>query len=609
MMKPFLLITTIVLGTFAFNFDYTAIAADATAAESASVTKGEPKSLLGTKVANFVLTDSAGKSVALSDFDDKPAVVLYFLGTGCPIANLYIPELGELQQRYEKDGLKIVGVNSNAGTTVDELRNHSEEFKLGFPALLDGNGRVAELLRASRTAEVFLLDKQRVVRYHGRVDDRFGYTYKNATPSRHDLEEAIKDLLAGKDVAVAETKALGCLITRPRTADAQSQVTYAKQISRIFERRCVECHRPGLIGPFSLLTYEEAVKHTDMMKEVVLQGRMPPWHADPRYGHWSNSRQMPQDEVDMLVAWIDAGAPFGDKNDLPPAKEYAEGWTIEKPDIVFELPEEVTVKAEGAVPYQYYKVPTKFEKDVLIQAAEARPGNRAVVHHIIVFYRTPGKGNVRRDGQICGTAPGDPPLVLPPGVALRIPAGAELLFQMHYTPTGKVEKDRSQVGLVLYKGEMPPKGYAKSKGIMNVRFKIPPGEASHPVESSHTFEQDVKLFSLMPHMHLRGKDFIYKATFPDGTSETLLSVPRYDFNWQNSYRFATPKPMPKGTRIDCYAHFDNSADNPANPDATKTVRWGDQTWEEMMIGWVGYVPDQEMPAAETETDDNDESVE
>ncbi len=364
----------------------------------------------------------------------------------------------------------------------------------------------------------------------------------------------------------------------------------------------VVCHP----GTRDMAKSNDTMEWTDMIKEVVTERRMPPWHADPRYGHFSNNRRMPQEEVDALVAWIDAGAPFGDKKDLPPPKEYAEGWVIDKPDFVFRLPEEVTVPADGVVPYLYFTVPTNFKEDVWIQAAEARPDNRAVVHHIIVSHRDPkAKGRrSRRGGGVCGTAPGDPPVILPPGVAKKIPAGSELVFQMHYTPTGKVEKDRSEVGLVLYKGEMPPRGISKSKGIMNFRFKIPAGDPNYEVKSSYTFKQDALLLTLMPHMHLRGKDFLYRATYPDGRSEILLSVPGYDFNWQNKYRFTTPLSAPAGTRIDCVAHFDNSAGNPANPDPTEPVRWGDQTWEEMMIGWMTYMlPGPEAPASSASSGD------
>lgn len=550
---------------------------------------------VGQQAANFILPDSAGKQIALSDFGEKRTLVLFFMGTHCPISNLYLTELGKLQQQYSKQGFQVIGINSNAGITPAEIAKHTKEYKVVFPVLLDEDQRVADRLGASRTAEVFLLDQQRVVRYHGRVDDRFGYTFKNQKPRRRDLLEAVKELLAGKKVTLAETKPLGCLITHAERLQAATNVTYAKEISRIIQRRCHECHRPGMIGPFSLLTHDDALKWTAMMKEVVLQGRMPPWHADPRYGHWSNNRKMPQQEVDTLIAWIDAGAPFGDKKDLPPKQEYAEGWVIGKPDVVFELPKEVTVPADGVVPYLYFDVPTNFKEDVWIQAAEARPGNMAVVHHILVSYHDKSQRGWRRHGQICGNAPGDPPVILPPGVARKIPAGAILKFQMHYTPTGKVEKDRSQVGLIFYRGKKPPTGFARTRGIMNGKFRIPPGAANHEVKSSFTFRQDIKLLRLMPHMHLRGKDFLYRATYPDGKSEILLSVPRYDFNWQNAYRFATPKRIPSGTRIDCLAHFDNSADNPANPDATKQVRWGDQTWQEMMIGWVSFTLDEPPP--------------
>jgi peroxiredoxin len=562
--------------------------------------KAEKKSVVSRKVSDFILPDSNGKQVALSDYGEKRVVVLFFMGTQCPISNLYLTELGKLQKQYEQQGVQIIGINANAGTTQSEIAKHSKEFKISMPVLLDAQQRIADQLGANRTAEVFLLDQQRVIRYHGRVDDRFGYTFKNDKPRRRDLEEAVKELLARKQVTVAETKPLGCLITHANRSREATKVTYAKEISRIIQRRCHECHRPGMIGPFSLLTYEDARKWTAMMKEVVLEGRMPPWHADPRYGHWSNNRKMPQQEIDTLTAWIDAGTPFGDKKDLPPTKKYAEGWVIDKPDFVFELPNEITVPADGVVPYLYFDVPTNFKEDVWIQAAEARPGNRAVVHHIIVSYRLPNQPGWRSRGHIVGNAPGDPPLILPPGVVKKIPAGAILKFQMHYTPTGKVEKDRSQVGFVLYKGKKPPTGFAGNRGIMNHRFKIPANASNHPVESSLVIREDVKLLSLMPHMHLRGKDFQYRVTYPNGKSEILLSVPRYDFNWQNTYRFATPLSVPKGTRIDCLAHFDNSPGNPANPDPSKTVRWGDQTWEEMMIGWVSYMRDEDSSPAKAQ---------
>jgi hypothetical protein len=378
-------------------------------------------------------------------------------------------------------------------------------------------------------------------------------------------------------------------------------ITYAKQVSRILQDRCQTCHHPGTAAPFSLLTYEDAVNWSESIREALTEKRMPPWHADPRYGHFSNDRRLPKEELDTLLGWLDTGLELGDKRDLPPPRSYADGWVIGKPDVIFELPEEQTVPANGVVPYQYFVTPTNFKEDVWVQAAEARPGNRSVVHHIIVSYRD-GKAKDRQGGRglgegfIVGTAPGDMPLILPPGMARKIPAGADLVWQMHYTPNGKAERDRSQVGLIFYKEKQPPKWYVQTRGIVNGDFAIPPGAANHLVESEWAVPRDSLLLSFMPHMHLRGKDFEYRALYPDGRSEVLLSVPRYDFAWQTSYRLAKSVPLPKGTKVHCTAHFDNSAANPANPDPKKEVTWGDQTWEEMMIGWVDYI--WEKPEAE-----------
>jgi hypothetical protein len=382
-------------------------------------------------------------------------------------------------------------------------------------------------------------------------------------------------------------------------AKAKGTLTYCKDVARILQDHCQVCHHPGTAAPFSLLTYKDAVKWGDTIREAVTEKRMPPWYADPHYGTFSNDRRLKKEVTDTLLAWLDGGREQGDVKDLPPAKSYADGWVIGKPDVVFELPAEQTIPAKGVVPYQFFVTPTNFKEDMWVQAAEARPGNRGVVHHIIVFFRDPKAkdrpgGRGLGDGMIVGTAPGDMPLMLPPGAARKIPAGSELVWQMHYTPNGKEAKDRSQLGLIFSKE--PPKWNAQTIGISNGNFAIPPKAPNHLVESDWTVPRDTLLLTFMPHMHLRGKDFKYEVKYPDGRSETLLSVPRYDFNWQLMYRVAKPLHLPKGTRIHCTAHFDNSAANPANPDPNKEVYWGDQTWEEMMIGWVDFV--WEQPEAE-----------
>ena len=543
---------------------------------------------LGRRVPNFVLADSAGNQVGLADFRGKNYVALVMLSCQCPISNQYLPVLNEIQTKYAPRGLQIVGINSQAGDSREQIAAHAKEFQIAFPVLCDARQSAADILDAARTAEVFVLDPQRFIRYHGRVDDRYQYTTKRDEPSRHDLVTAIDQLLAGEEVAVKSTEVAGCLFSHPRHTAAKGEITWSKQISRIVQEKCQDCHHANTAAPFSLVTYDDAVNWREMMKEVVLQRRMPPWHADPRYGNFREERRLSQNEIDTVVAWINDGTPEGNHADLPPARDYPDGWRIGEPDIVYQLPEEVTVPAKGTVPYLYFETPTNFKEDMYIQAAEARPGNRAVVHHIVLFYKTPGESRARLfENWIDGAAPGNIPMQLPEGLGRRIPAGSSLIWQMHYTATGKVEKDRSSYAFKFCKER--PKHEARVASIMNQRFRIPAGDPNFTVESKQTMPKDVLIYSFSPHMHVRGKDFEFRAVFPDGKNEILLSVPQYDFNWQSAYRLKEPKRLPAGTRIECVAHYDNSKGNPANPDPSKQVTWGDQTWEEMMIGYVDYV--------------------
>ncbi len=544
----------------------------------------------------FELKDITGKAWTNQMFASHRATAVLFLGTGCPVANLYLPELNELAARYPATDLQVIGVNANAGDSPEAIKKHAEDFQIKFPVLLDPEQKLADGLSAVRTPEAILVDQKGVIRYRGRIDDRHGYTFRRDSSDRADLDEAIKEVLAGKEVSVAKTEPLGCLLHRRAEVVASADVTFASQVSRIVNNKCGYCHRDGAAAPFTLQTYEDVSKWADAIKEVVDEQRMPPWHATAPFGHFSNDRRLTDNEKTLLIRWIDEGRAKGNEQDLPPAVQREEtGWMIGKPDVVFKMPQKVDVQADGVVAYQYYITPTNFKEDVWVTAAEAKPGNRAVVHHIILFFRDPkvkvpvGEPDGKKFGFLVGTAPGDMPLVLPPGVARKIPAGAELVWQMHYTPTGKPEEDQSEVGLVFHKGPEPPKFNSITKGISQRWFKIPAHADNHRVESNFVFKSDSILLSFMPHMHLRGKAFMYEATYPDGKKEVLLDIPKYDFNWQSAYRLAQPKKMPAGTKIHCVAHYDNSKNNPANPDPTKPVVWGDQTWEEMMIGWIDYM--------------------
>jgi hypothetical protein len=372
--------------------------------------------------------------------------------------------------------------------------------------------------------------------------------------------------------------------------------TYTKDVAPIIFNRCAECHRPGEVAPMSLLSYKETRPWAKAIKQAVATRKMPVWLADPSHGQFKNDRRLSQAEIDTISAWVDAGAPEGNPKDMPAVPQYEVGWNIGKPDRVIDMGKDYPVPAEGVVAYQYFEVDPGFTEDTWVTAAEARPGDRKSVHHIIVFIKEPGEtGRGAGAGRLLvGYAPGEQAAQMPEGTAKLIKAGSKLVFQMHYTPSGKSYTDRSLIGLKFAKG--PIQNRAITANAINFSFKIPAGDPNYEVKSSWTAKEDVTLHSFMPHMHVRGKDFKYTVVFPDGRSEVLLSVPRYDFNWQLGYELKQPLLLPKGTRIDCVAHFDNSANNKYNPDPTKEVKWGDQTWEEMMIGWFNYT----VPAEKTQ---------
>jgi peroxiredoxin len=549
-----------------------------------------PGESVGKTVSDFSLKDTEGKRIALSAFKDRKAVVVVFLGTQCPVNNAFLPRLAELHKEFASRGVQFLAVNANHQDSPRHIAAHARRYAIPFPVLRDEGSTIADRFGARRTPEAFVLDGARTIRYQGRIDDQFGIGFQRPRPTRRDLALALEEVLAGKRVSQSATPVAGCLIGRAPKAREDATVTYSKQIARILQRNCQECHRPGQIGPMPLLTYDDASSWSETIREVLEERRMPPWYADPRHGKFSNDRSLPEADRKTVLAWIDQGCPRGDPQDLPPPREFVQGWTIGKPDVIFEMPQPYDVPAKtpkGGVPYQYFEVETNFTEDKWVERAESKGGATEVVHHIIVFIVPPGQKFSRANPNhptLSGTAPGDMPLMLPPGMAKLVPAGARLVFQMHYTPNGKAQKDRSRVGLIFAK--KPPERQVFTVPIFNAFFRIPAGEGNHEVKSNYTFKRDGYIVGFMPHMHVRGKDFLYRARYPDGKTETLLSVPRFNFNWQSVYRPATPLPAPKGTRIECVAHFDNSADNPNNPDATQPVFWGDQTWQEMMIGWL-----------------------
>jgi hypothetical protein len=408
-----------------------------------------------------------------------------------------------------------------------------------------------------------------------------------------------------------------------------ADVTFHRDVLPVLQKNCQGCHRPGEAAPMAFMTYEQTRPWAKAIREAVLLKRMPPWFADPHVGKFSNDRSLSESETAVLTKWAATGAREGDPKDAPPPANFVEGWNIGKPDLEFEMPSEFEVPAKGTIEYQYVILPGRFTEDRWVERAEVRPGNRAVVHHVIAFLRPPGSKwlkdvppgapfvpqpgsgdrNIGQGGRevIIGYAPGTVPEVLSPGRAKLIPAGSDIVFQLHYTANGKPAKDRTKLGLIF--ARQPVEERVLTVAAINNKFVIPPGAPNHRVDAALEFGAEVKLIGLFPHMHVRGKSFSIRAVYPTGEKQELLHVPRYDFNWQLSYYPVKDILLPKGSKVECTAHFDNSPNNPANPDPTKEVRWGDQSWEEMMIGFmdvafdVSLEPRNLFPQRERRSDD------
>jgi hypothetical protein len=424
---------------------------------------------------------------------------------------------------------------------------------------------------------------------------------------------------------VAGIFAIAMLLTIKGSSNAP-KVTFTKDVAPILYAKCVVCHRTGEMAPMALINYKEVRPWARSIREKVVSREMPPWYADPNHGQWANDTSLSQTQIETIRAWVDGGAVEGETRDLPAAPKFVDaGWKFGKPDVVLSMTEEAQIPADGTVAYKYYVIPTNFTEDKYVQFAEIKRGDPSVVHHVIVSAREPGNGplppagelrfdrqqfnpeaardsqrenqdqQARRgnnaDGMLVGWAPGMSPLTLRQGNAKLIKKGSVFIFQMHYTTSGTAAKDRTSVALWFAKEPVEKRMITKGVTVDPRKLVIPANDGNFESRSTFTFTEDAHIHSFMPHMHVRGKDFEYKLVYPDGTTKILLNVPKYDFNWQLTYFVKEPIAVPKGSRLECLAHHDNSTKNKYNPDPSQTVRWGDQTWEEMMIGWVDYTLD------------------
>jgi mono/diheme cytochrome c family protein len=563
---------------------------------------------VGARAGEFAFKDLSGKRHTSAGLQSAPATVFLFLSTECPISQRYAPRIVSLAGQYGPQGVQFVGIHPNAQETPETVASDAKERGFTFPVAKDA-GSLASALGARMTPEAVVLDRDGVIRYRGRIDDNKDVTRVKS----HDLSNALDALLAGRPVPRAEAPAFGCAIRRatPATKVAKGAASFTRDVAPILQRHCQGCHRPGDVAPFSLLTYEQAAAWASDVKRVATARTMPPWKAAHGHGDFVNERRLSDAEIATIARWAEGGAPKGEAKHMPPPARFPQGWGLGQPDLVLEPEEAYELAAEGKDVYRHFVLPKVFEEETWVTAMEVAAQNRSIVHHVIAYIdpqgkslaldaADPGPGYSNSGGGpgffpmiwLGGWAPGNTARFAPPGTAVRIPKGSRIVLQVHYHKNGKPEKDRTRIGLHFAKS--PVEKRIRVAPVLNLGFELPPGAERHEVTARMVIPRDVHLHSIIPHMHLLGRDIKLTATLPDGTVKPLVWVPDWDFNWQETYAYREPLALPKGTRVKLTAYYDNSEKNPHNPHKPpKTVRWGEETTDEMCIAFLAYTVDDE----------------
>lgn len=559
---------------------------------------------VGGEVLNFALLDHRGQMHELKRLDAR-AVVLFFTAVECPVARQSAAKLRELRERYAAQGVQFYLVNASSGDDRKSIAREARELGLWhLPTLKDDTQGVARHLGVKRTGETLAINtRDWTVFYHGAIDDQLVEGAQKPQPTDHHLAAALDEFLAGKPVTTARTAARGCVIhfDGGNGPDA-APVSYAKEVAPILERKCVHCHSPGNIGSWAMTSHRRVKGMASMIEETLLTRRMPPWDADPHVGRFADNPSLTVAEAQTLLRWIHQGAVRGEEPDpleslsVPPADD----WPLGPPDIVLRLPAVQQIPATGTLDYRHIEVVATNAEPAWVAAAYVRPGNRKVVHHVIARLKEGGqKDHLGQDEMFVGWAPGSTQKLYPGGAGKYLPAHAKFDLELHYTTFGSPQTDQTEIGLYLRKEPVTQR--FESVPVVNAGFEIPPHAPDARTEAMYCFTQEAVLHSVTPHMHLRGKWMQFEILYPDGRRETVASVPRYDFNWQFTYELAKPKRIPAGTWVRLTGGFDNSAKNPANPDPNKTVHWGEQSWDEMFLGWynVTWTLPADKPAATT----------
>ena len=554
---------------------------------------------IGKQIPDLAFREVDGSEGRLSDHTDAEALVIAMRQIGCPVSDRYSPRLARLEKEYTARGVPFLFVNADTYLSEEEVRQERETHGFRGPYVHDADERFVATLGADTTTCVFVLDASRTLRYRGAVDDQIARGTTLPEPTRHYLRDALESVLAHRPVAIAATTAPGCALGAavPELA-SESEVTYHRDVARILQANCVECHREGGAAPFSLESYEDAFDRRRMMRVVVGERIMPPWLADDTGGPWLNDRRLSEADRGTLLTWVESGAPAGDPADAPVPLTWEEGWVIGEPDHVFRLDEEKLLPAEGVIEWDPIPADAVVPYDMWVKGLQVLPTDPEVVHHATVTFKPPkdyGRttvdalmGNLlpwtkRYEGWqfLFGYLPGKGPRSYADGVARFLPKGSQIRFDMHYTPKGVETRDRTQLGVIL--AEEEPVFAAQTRMIRNWKVKIPPHAKDVSFSETYVLPSDVLLRSVVPHMHYRGHIFHADLLRPDGTEEALIRIPEWNPDWQFSYVFRDPPFAPKGSKIRITGWFDNTAENPFNPDPTQWVEDGPQIWDEMMM--------------------------
>lgn len=554
--------------------------------------------------------DLKGDSHWLGQNHGCQGIVVVFLATECPISNRYIPLLNEIAGKdRNKPPIRVYGVISSPHITREDAIAHSEKYKPQFPILFDASGELRDQLSATHTPQAFLLSSRGKILYDGAIDDRFAaINVAKATPTKHYLKDAVQSFLRREKIALNHTTPVGCPLEVNSREEGDAPVTFNRDIAPILFANCAICHRPGESGPFSLLTYHDAVKHSVQIGNVTSQGIMPPWKPAVGFGRFREERHLSDRQIALINEWIKAGTPEGPASDLPPIPQFSSEWQLGKPDLVLEMPEEFTVAAAGDDLHQHFVIPTGLTKDRLIEAVEFRPGNSSVVHHAGFYLDVSGAARKLDTadpdvgygggagpqfysyGKLRTWTPGTRPQRFPDGYGQLIRKDTDIMMEIHYQRTGKVEADRSKIG--IYFAPSKTKQVVLEFQVMDTNLEIPVGNPRFHQHVSYTLPVATTLLDVSPHLHSLGREVKAEAQLPDGTVKPLIWVADWDVNWQGQYVFLEPVRLPAGTKIECDYYFDNTSGNPRNPnDPPLAVSWGERSKDEMAICQFFYTCD------------------